>query len=63
MQSNKKIVQYETFLNEKLKPDLNLILTERDKLYSDIAEYLALKSSIETIQASKLKPGLVEESS
>ena len=54
---NAKITRYETFLNEELKPDLKYVLEQRDKIYAEIAEYLALKSSIETIQASKLLPG------
>lgn len=38
-----KVEQYEAFLNEQLKPDLQHVLQQRDKLYEEIAEYLALK--------------------
>ena len=52
-----KVLRYESFLDEKLKPDLEHVLGERDKLYSEIAEFLALKNSILAIQKAELKPG------
>ncbi|XP_046358108.2 protein UXT-like [Haliotis rufescens] len=42
-----KVVEYEKFLNETLREDLRKILDERDKVYSQIAEYLQLKTVIE----------------
>lgn len=47
-----KVLQYENFLNEKLKEDLRNILEQRDKVYQQIAEYLQLKTVIETINQS-----------
>ena len=52
-----KVLKYESFLDEQLKPDLQNILEERDKLYSETAEFLALKNSIIAIQKAQLKPG------
>ena len=51
--SNDKIIKYETFLSDQLRPDLENVLQERDKLYAEIAEFLALKNSIEAIKAIK----------
>lgn len=56
-QINEKVLKYETFLSERLRPDLKAALEERDKLYAETAEFLALKNSIEAIKASKLLPG------
>ena len=47
-----KVKKYETFLNEQLRPDLKSVLEQRDKIYEDISEYLALKNSIEAIQSA-----------
>ena len=52
-----KVLRYESFLDEQLKPDLESVLTERDKLYAETAEFLALKNSILAIQKAELKPG------
>ena len=52
-----KITKYEEFLSDQLRPDLKSLLEERDKVYLETAEFLALKSSIEAIKASKLCPG------
>jgi prefoldin subunit 5 len=57
VQINDKITKYETFINDQLRPDLENALQERDKIYAEIAEFLALKNSIEAIKASKLLPG------
>ncbi|CAG2211454.1 Protein UXT homolog,Protein UXT [Mytilus edulis] len=45
-----KVTQYETFLNEKLRKDLSKILEQRDEVYKQTAEYLQLKTVIETIK-------------
>jgi len=52
-----KVLRYEAFLNDQLKPDLKAILEKRDKLYEEIAEFLALKNSIGAIRAAELRPG------
>ena len=54
---HEKVVKFETFLNEQLKPDLRTALEVRDKVYNETAEYLALKNSIEKIKESGLHPG------
>ncbi|XP_045168290.1 protein UXT-like [Mercenaria mercenaria] len=53
-----KVLEYERFVNEKLKEDLRLILEQRDKSYGQIAEYLQLKTTIEKIKESKQTEGL-----
>ena len=56
-QKSDKVLQYEEFLTKKLRPDLESALEERDKIYAEIAEFLALKNSIFAIKASNLLPG------
>jgi prefoldin alpha subunit len=58
MQKNKteKIVEFEKFVNEKLRTDLQRVLEEQEKIYSEIAEYLQVKDTIYKInQLSKQK--------
>ena len=50
--NDKKVKSFETFLNEKLRPDLKSVLEDRDKIYEEIAEYLSLKNSIEALQTT-----------
>ena len=52
-----KVAQYETFLNETLRNDLKRTLTERDKIYQEQAEFLALRNSINAIKLAELQPG------
>ena len=54
---SKKVAQYEAFLNETLRSDLNTTLTLRDKIYQEQAEYLALRNSINAIKLAELVPG------
>lgn len=49
-----KVVKYETFLNDQLRPDLKAILEERDKIYEENSEYLSLKNAVEAIKASDI---------
>ncbi|XP_062397393.1 protein UXT [Sardina pilchardus] len=49
---DEKVLQYETFLNEVLKRDLQKVLEQRDDVYEKIAQYLQLKNTIETIKDS-----------
>ena len=55
--AEEKILQYETFINETLKKDLHSVLEHRDRVYEDIAEFLALKNTAQTIEEAKLKSG------
>ncbi|GAB1606760.1 protein UXT-like [Argonauta hians] len=54
MQKNEKILNYETFLNERLRTDLKNVLDQREQIYGEISEYLQLKSMIDRLQ--ELKP-------
>ena len=56
-EQEKKVLKFEIFLNETLRPDLKATLEERDKIYEEIAEYLSLKNSIEAIKATDLPQG------
>lgn len=47
--AQKKVLEYESFLNERLKVDLKTVLDDRDTIYSDIAEYLQLRNVIEKL--------------
>ncbi|KAL4646291.1 protein UXT [Arapaima gigas] len=47
---DEKVLQYETFVNEVLKRDLQRVLEERDSVYEKIAQYLQLKNTIESLQ-------------
>lgn len=42
-----KIVEYERFLNERLRTDLRSVLERKDAVCSDIAEYTQLKTTIQ----------------
>ncbi|XP_041459176.1 protein UXT homolog [Lytechinus variegatus] len=45
-----KVIGYERFVNEVLRKDLEKVLASRDEIFSQIAEYLQLKTTIEKIQ-------------
>ena len=46
----KKVLEYERFLNERLKTDLQAVLDNRDTVYADMAEYMQLRTVIERLQ-------------
>eukprot|EP01126_Amoeba_proteus_P040093 TRINITY_DN4261_c0_g2_i1.p1 TRINITY_DN4261_c0_g2~~TRINITY_DN4261_c0_g2_i1.p1 ORF type:complete len:149 (+),score=30.00 TRINITY_DN4261_c0_g2_i1:117-563(+) len=48
-----KITQFEAFVNEKLKVDLQKSLLERDKIYSEISAYLEVRNTIVLLKESK----------
>ncbi|XP_030640720.1 protein UXT [Chanos chanos] len=50
-----KILQYETFINEVLRRDLQKVLEQRDGVYEKIAQYLQLKNTIEALRESDSK--------
>ena len=52
-----KVQRYETFLNERLRGDLRKCLEQRDKIYQEQAEFLALRNSIQAIKTAELVPG------
>lgn len=41
-----KILQYEEFLNERLRSDLHKVLTQREKVCTDVLEYSQLKTTV-----------------
>ncbi|KAL8617433.1 hypothetical protein ACOMHN_064036 [Nucella lapillus] len=45
-----KVQAYETFLNEKLRQDLKIVLDKRDKIYSKLNDYLQLKTVVEKLK-------------
>eukprot|EP01125_Pyxidicula_operculata_P007953 TRINITY_DN2681_c1_g1_i8.p1 TRINITY_DN2681_c1_g1~~TRINITY_DN2681_c1_g1_i8.p1 ORF type:complete len:151 (-),score=12.14 TRINITY_DN2681_c1_g1_i8:18-470(-) len=51
----KKILEFESFLNEKLKKDLDKVLERRDHVYDEIAKYLEVKSAVVRMKESQEK--------
>ena len=51
-----KIIEYERFLNERLRTDLRSVLERKDAVYSDIAEYTQLKATIQHLINKKGSP-------
>lgn len=51
-----KVLQYENFINEVLKRDLQKVMEQRDQVYEKISEYLQLKNTIHTLQESGSDP-------
>lgn len=49
-----KIVKYEAFLNDKLRTDLKSTLDRRDKIYSEVAEYLQLSNILEKMSSTEI---------
>ncbi len=45
----RKVREYETFLNDRLRADLQRAWSERDRLFSDIAEYERLRVTLNTL--------------
>ncbi|XP_060788404.1 protein UXT isoform X1 [Neoarius graeffei] len=52
---NEKVLQYESFINDVLKRDLQKVLEQRDGVYEKIAQYLQLKNTIKSIQETGSK--------
>merc|ERR1719223_1347481 len=52
-----KVLEYEIFLNERLRKDLGLLIKQRDRLFEDIGEYQRLSVVIETILKSPSSNG------
>ncbi|XP_053481643.1 protein UXT [Ictalurus furcatus] len=52
---NEKVLQYESFINEVLKRDLQKVLEQRDGVYEKISQYLQLKNTIKRIQETGSK--------
>ncbi|CAL8324523.1 unnamed protein product [Merluccius merluccius] len=52
MASSDKILQYETFITDVLRRDLQRVLEQRDGVYEKIGQYLQLKNTIQSLQES-----------
>lgn len=48
-----KVLEYEQFINDVLKKDLQNVLEQRDEVYQKISQYLQLKNIIERLQESE----------
>lgn len=57
-QKSSKVLEFEKFVNEKLKIDLKHVLDEQDGIYTEIAEYLQIKDTIEKLIAVNKKERL-----
>jgi prefoldin subunit 5 len=44
-----KVREYETFLNDRLRVDLQRAWSERDRLFTEIAEYERLRATLNTL--------------
>ncbi|XP_024859107.1 protein UXT isoform X3 [Kryptolebias marmoratus] len=65
---DRKVLQYETFISEVLKRDLQKVLEQRDQVYEKISQYLQLKNTIQSLQVptdpqTNLLQAKVEDSS
>lgn len=49
MSIQKKVREYETFLNDRLRVDLKRAWAERDRLFEEIAEYERLRVTLNTL--------------
>ena len=45
----RKVREYETFLNDRLRSDLQRAWSERDRLFSELAEYERLRVTLNTL--------------
>lgn len=61
-EKQQKVEKFEKFVNEKLKNDLALVLAEQDRIYSEIAEYLQVKDTIEKLNSLKTTPDSTPDS-
>lgn len=52
--TEKKIIEYETYLNEVLRADLKIVLSQREALCQEILELEQLKTVIERLQEAEL---------
>lgn len=50
-----KVLQYEKFLDEVLRRDLQKVVEQRDAVYEKISQYLQLKNTLESLQEADCK--------
>lgn len=51
---SEKILHYEEFLNERLRADLQKVLSQREQVCSEVAEYNQLKSTVDLLKNERL---------
>ncbi|XP_068194551.1 protein UXT [Antennarius striatus] len=49
---DQKVLQYESFITDVLKRDLQKVSEQRDSIYEKISQYLQLKNTIKSLQES-----------
>ncbi|XP_061696219.1 protein UXT isoform X2 [Syngnathoides biaculeatus] len=49
-EADSKVLQYERFIDEVLKKDLQKVMEQRDAVYEQISHYLQLKNTLEALQ-------------
>ncbi|XP_057685406.1 protein UXT [Corythoichthys intestinalis] len=47
-----KVLQYEKFIDEVLKKDLQRVMEQRDAVYEQISHYLQLKNTLQALQGT-----------
>uniref|UniRef100_A0A3B4AZ71 Protein UXT n=1 Tax=Periophthalmus magnuspinnatus TaxID=409849 RepID=A0A3B4AZ71_9GOBI len=47
---DQKVLQYENFINEVLRRDLQKILEQRDSVYEKLSQYMQLKNTLQSLQ-------------
>ncbi|XP_059189553.1 protein UXT [Centropristis striata] len=52
---DEKVLQYENFISDVLKRDLQKVLEQRDSVYEKISQYLQLKNTIQSLEDSGSK--------
>ncbi|CAL1605855.1 unnamed protein product [Knipowitschia caucasica] len=52
---DQKVLQYEHFINEVLRRDLQKVLEQRDSVYEKISQYLQLKNTLQNLQEEESK--------
>ncbi|KAM4563953.1 protein UXT [Odontesthes bonariensis] len=48
--AEQKVLQYEAFINEVLRRDLQKVLEQREQMYEKTSQYLQLKTTIQSLQ-------------
>lgn len=52
---DQKVLQYETFINDVLRRDLQKVMEQRDSVYEKISQYLQLKNTLQSLQGVETK--------
>ncbi|XP_029995151.1 protein UXT [Sphaeramia orbicularis] len=52
---DQKVLQYETFISDVLRRDLQKVMEQRDSVYEKISQYLQLKNTLQSLQEVETK--------